>query len=389
MIFRLISIPFLTLLLFSCGSDEIETIEFENGNNFAISGTVTGAENQTFYLEALSQEGKIDVANGKADENGRFEIIGEIPGFGMYQLRIGDVKDKIVPLTLVPDDQVVINAEMATFETNPQVSGTSWGKVMTEYMSKFSIFHSAQTELMKKSSTMSESELMAEYMALKEKVDEFAIAQMKADPGNPFNLVLSSSATPSMGFENWPVENLDVMKSVAEAFTKKFPNSPLTANISNQVYQIELGYDQYLLDTSGERVAPEIALKTPEGKELRLSSLRGKYVLIDFWASWCGPCRRENPNLVRIYNEYKDNDFTIFSVSLDKNAEAWKEAIEKDGLIWPNHVSDLLQWKTPMVQLYGFNSIPHTVLIDKEGKIIGTGLRGETLEQKLKEIFKK
>ena len=93
--------------------------------------------------------------------------------------------------------------------------------------------------------------------------------------------------------------------------------------------------------------------------------------------------------MVRIYNEYKDEGFTIYSVSLDKSKENWEKAIEKDRLVWPNHVSDLLQWKSSMVQLYGFNSIPHTVLVDKEGKIIATGLRGGTLEQKLKQIFKK
>jgi len=115
--------------------------------------------------------------------------------------------------------------------------------------------------------------------------------------------------------------------------------------------------------------------------------LKGKYVLIDFWASWCGPCRRENPNVVRLYKEYKDKGFTIFSVSLDQDGAAWKEAILADGLVWPYHVSDLLAWNTPLTQTYAFNSIPHTVLIDREGKIIARNLRGESLEQKLKEIL--
>ena len=134
--------------------------------------------------------------------------------------------------------------------------------------------------------------------------------------------------------------------------------------------------------------APDIVLVSPNGKTVKLSKLKGKMVLIDFWASWCGPCRKENPNVVRLYNQYKAKGFTVFSVSLDQDAEAWKKAIASDGLIWPNHVSDLLGWQTPLVQLYGFEGIPHTVLIDQEGKIIGTGLRGESLEQKLKELFK-
>ena len=134
--------------------------------------------------------------------------------------------------------------------------------------------------------------------------------------------------------------------------------------------------------------APDFTLSTPEGKPISLSSLKGKVVLIDFWASWCGPCRKENPNLVKLYEKYKDKGFTILSVSLDNDEAAWKKAIEADGLIWPNHVSDLKGWESTMTKVYGFNSIPHTVLVNKEGKINGIGLRGEALEEKIKSILK-
>ncbi|OFZ63179.1 MAG: hypothetical protein A3D92_04260 [Bacteroidetes bacterium RIFCSPHIGHO2_02_FULL_44_7] len=230
-------------------------------------------------------------------------------------------------------------------------------------------------------------ELMAKYLVLKSKIDAFAIDRMKKDPGNAFNIILTTYAVPPMNFEDWDPSSLDVLKEVAAAFEKKFKDSPMTETLSAQVYQIEVAYDEHLANSSGTRVAPEIALKNPSGQEIRLSSLRGNYVLIDFWASWCAPCRQESPNVVRLYNKYKNKGFTVYSVSLDANAEAWKAAIVKDGLNWPNHVSDLLEWKSPMPQLYGFNSIPHTVLVNKEGKIIGTGLRGAALEQKLKEIF--
>ena len=128
-------------------------------------------------------------------------------------------------------------------------------------------------------------------------------------------------------------------------------------------------------------------MKNPKGTELRLSSLKGKVVLIDFWASWCGPCRKENPNVVKLYKKYKSKGFEVFSVSLDQDANAWNKAIAQDGLIWPNHVSDLLGWQTPMTQLYGFNAIPYTVLVNEEGNIVGVNLRGEELEQKLKEVL--
>jgi peroxiredoxin len=133
--------------------------------------------------------------------------------------------------------------------------------------------------------------------------------------------------------------------------------------------------------------APEIALPDPTGKIIALSSLRGKYVLIDFWSSWCGPCRRENPNVVKMYQTYKDKGFEIFGVSLDMNKEQWLQAIEQDGLTW-THVSDLGYWNSVVVPQYQISGIPATFLLDKEGKIIARDLRGAELEAKLKEVLK-
>ena len=119
---------------------------------------------------------------------------------------------------------------------------------------------------------------------------------------------------------------------------------------------------------------------------MSLSDLRGKIVLVDFWASWCGPCRRENPNVVRMYNKYKDKGFDILGVSLDKTQDRWLQAIEQDGLEW-HHVSDLKGWSNEVAQAYGVRSIPHTILLDQEGRIIARNLRGQALEEKLEELF--
>ncbi|MEM7375470.1 MAG: redoxin domain-containing protein [Bacteroidota bacterium] len=134
-------------------------------------------------------------------------------------------------------------------------------------------------------------------------------------------------------------------------------------------------------------IAPEISLPTPEGDTVRLSDLRGKVVLVDFWASWCGPCRRENPNVVALYNKYKDRGFEILGVSLDKNKASWLKAIDKDGLTWP-HISDLKHWKSAAAQTYGVSSIPFTLLLDKEGRIVAKKLRGPQLEAKVAQLLK-
>ncbi|MBR1766012.1 MAG: TlpA family protein disulfide reductase [Bacteroidales bacterium] len=133
--------------------------------------------------------------------------------------------------------------------------------------------------------------------------------------------------------------------------------------------------------------APDIVLPDRDGNTRSLSSLRGKVVLVDFWASWCRPCRMENPNVVRLYQQYHDRGFEIFSVSLDNNRDAWIRAINDDHLSWPNHVSDLRGWSSAGGRLYGIQSIPATVLVAPDGSILARNLRGQELENKLKEIF--
>lgn len=174
----------------------------------------------------------------------------------------------------------------------------------------------------------------------------------------------------------------------------------LILSCRNESTELDQGYvmppeiEQLPVGTTLGLRAPEIALPGLEGETMRLSSLRGKLVLVDFWAAWCNPCRRENPELVMLYNKYNNASFTkgegfeIYSVSLDRNEKAWKQAVEQDKLNWPYQVGDLKGARTQAAQDYNVEMIPSSFLLDQNGVVIATNLRSEALEEKLESLLK-
>ncbi len=186
--------------------------------------------------------------------------------------------------------------------------------------------------------------------------------------------LLLAYVTYSQDFNN----HKQMFKTLYASLSQKYSYTVLVKEVEGKVSNpVEIG-----------ATAPELEGVTPDGKTIKLSNLRGKYVLVDFWASWCRPCRGENPNVVAAYDTYKGKKFDVFSVSLDRNADSWKAAIEADGLVWENHICTFQQWNCPQARKYRVSSIPFSVLIDPNGKIIAISLRGQALQSKLAEILK-
>ncbi len=210
-----------------------------------------------------------------------------------------------------------------------------------------------------------------------------------ADVRNYFDIILKASPAQSQA-------NKFALTGIVAALLEK--QHPLIADFGDRyltaypkddpaIRQNVQQFVSYMRTNMTDIPAPEIAQTDTAGVVRKLSDLKGKVVLIDFWASWCGPCRKENPTVVAAYKKYRDKGFEIFSVSLDQDRSRWIAAIHQDGLIWPNHVSDLKYWQNEAAGKYGVSSIPRTVLVDKNGIITNHNLRGEALENKLKEIF--
>lgn len=364
-----------------------------------VAGKIHGASGKTIKLMAFDGEKWNPLSAYEVKSDGSFHLTAS--NELLYCQLLVD-NNYGVPIPLGGNDSIYIEAKFPSMYENFTASNVPYASVLNEYnalMYEFLTSQQPTIELIQQqdpNDTSSVNGLMRKIMTAKKPLEEFSIDYIKQNPESPLNQVLSAQIFPNNGFQFWNPEYMQYLEMIMASYKEKYPKAYFTKSLERQVISWKGSFDQYekhlkrlafygKMDKPVEvgNIAPDILLENPEGKEIKLSSLRGQYVLIDFWASWCGPCRKENPNVVRLYNQYKDRGFTVYSVSLDDNMQQWKEAIIRDQLAWEYHVSDLMKWNSLVVQLYKFQGIPHTVLLDKKGVIIAKNLRGAELEQKL------
>ncbi len=342
-------------ILAGCGGGA----ESVSATGILLKGNITDANGMQVFFDRLSFENASEVlAKTDLSSGGGFSIpLDPKPGPGVYRMRIGAQR---IPIILDGNEKIV------------EVSG--------------SLKDISNLELSVSGSESTLAMIDAEKKRRKGELNAQNIQSWMTGQ----NALVSSYVAHQTLKNTMSKEAVDALQSAKTKLQKEMPGTEFTKGFAKTVDTKAAGLASFMAQEAIKvgKPAPDINLPNPKGKDYALSQLKGKVVLLDFWASWCGPCRRENPHVVEIYNKYNKKGFEVFSVSLDRSGDRWEDAIKKDKLAWPYHVSDLKHWQSLPAKTYGVRGIPRTFLIDREGNIAAIGLRGAAqIENEVKKLL--
>jgi len=384
---RVILIILIPLLISSCNKEE---------QGFTVSGKLENAGEGYIYLQEMTSRELIPVDSVQLDTSGSFLLRGASSRSKFYAVSV--FKGDYIYLLAKTGENIILEGNAEDLDESYTVAGSEDSKLIRELT-----FEQNRTiqRIRQLNKIFNDSLENADFENLKARLDtaymdivasqrDFSLRFIENNLHSQASLMALYLQVGPRNYLFNPEQDFRYYAMVDSSLSILYPESDAVKDLHRQVE--ELRQKRMMEDLSASRLsigaeAPEIALPSPSGDTIVLSSLRGKIVLLDFWASWCSPCRRENPNLVSNYKKYKDKGFEIFQVSLDKTKAAWIKGIEDDDLEWI-HVSDVQYWNSIVVPIYNIQGIPMSYLLDKEGKIIAHNLRGELLGSKLEDIFK-
>jgi peroxiredoxin len=365
-------------------------------NEFVIDGTIKNATVDVIFLEeaSLTNTQPVIVDSAVIKKDGSFELSTIATEENLYVLRLTQESNPVA--TLINDSRhITVEADLTNEEKPYSVKGSAASKALVDYLlnsnKKLAAIYNTSIQLDSLQKTQgNDSAVNAMTRNRKEVTDDYTnyVNEVIKNSQSPSLTIFtlgsyqSYATNPAFGLQPFSQQNmLDIINQTAT----KFPDHKGVVSLQNSL-QVQ-STPQPSATGFLNKPAPDFILPDADGKPVSLSSFKGKYVLVDFWASWCKPCRIENPNVVKAYQQFKNKNFTILGVSLDKQKDDWIQAIDQDKLTW-THASDLKFWESLVVPMYGIEGIPYNVLIDPNGVVIAEKLTGEGLIQKLSEVLK-
>ena len=368
-------------------------------NAVQISGTIVNpVSGEYIFLDELKSNELLTIDSVKISDNGSFNFKKEIKVPAFYLLKTSN--NNFLTMLIAPGEKLSMKSYHDSLNYPISLSGSKGTESMVDYNK---ILRKTINKLTGLNSIYKQNMDNPKLPAVMESLDSLANIYLNEINSYTKNYIdenikslvslvaLYQQVAPSVYVLN-PSKDLKYFVKVDSSLNILYPQYEPVVSLHEQVQKLIVSTNSSaeVAPVSGEGAeVPEISLPTPAGDTIKLSSTRGSVVLLDFWASWCVPCRQENPNLVKAYSLYNKKGFTIYQVSLDKTKEAWMKGIQDDNLGKWIHVSDIQYWNSIVVPLYKIESIPANYLLDKEGRIIAKNLRGEQLQLKLAELFNK